>query len=169
MLPNRLIYSLVLVTCIVLLAFGLYLQYVQELEPCPLCMVQRVFFALLGLTALVAALHNPGKLGVRIYSMLLVLFAGCGGAVASRQVWLQHLPPDQVPECAPGLAYMLEVYPLAETITTVLQGTGDCAEVLWRFLGFSIPEWALLVFTIIVAIGVIQIWKSATIKKSVTA
>jgi protein dithiol:quinone oxidoreductase len=85
-----------------------------------------------------------------------------GAAVAGRQVWLQHLPPDQVPECGPGLEYMLEVYPLGETLAKILKGTGDCAEVDWTFLGLSIAEWALISFIVLTAVSVLQLWKAGS-------
>lgn len=129
-----------------LMAFALYLQQALHLEPCPLCIFQRVFVMAIGAVALVAALHNPGLAGRRVYAGLLGLLAVGGGAVAARQVWLQHLPADQVPECGPGLDYMLESFPLGETLRLVLRGSGECAKVDWTFLGFSIAEWMLVVF-----------------------
>ncbi len=128
------------------MAFGFYLQYAQGLEPCVLCMVQRLFFILLGLTALGAVIHNSSRVGTRIYAFFAALFSACGAGIAGRQIWLQHLPPDKVPECGPDLFFMLETYPLTEALMTALKGTGDCAEVVWTFLGFSIPEWAIVVF-----------------------
>ena len=94
--------------CAALLSYGYYLQYVQGLEPCPLCLVQRLFFYAVMIIFLVAAVHAPGRIGARIYGGLVLLFAAGGAAVAGRQVWLQHLPADQVPACGPGLNYMLE-------------------------------------------------------------
>ena len=128
------------------MGFGLYLQYAQGLEPCVLCMVQRLFFTLLGLTALIAFLHNPDRTGIRIYAIFTALFSAMGAGIAGRQIWLQHLPPDKVPECGPDLFFMLETYPLTEALMTALKGTGDCAKVAWTFLGFSIPEWAIVIF-----------------------
>jgi disulfide bond formation protein DsbB len=128
------------------MSFGFYLQYFQGLEPCVLCMVQRLFFTLLGLTALIAVLQNPARIGTRIYAFFTALFSACGAGIAGRQIWLQHLPPDKVPECGPDLFFMLETYPLTEALMTALKGTGDCAEVVWTFLGFSIPEWAIVIF-----------------------
>lgn len=129
-----------------LLATALYLQYVLEQEPCPLCIFQRLFVMALGGVALIGALHNPRTTGRRVYATLLGLLALGGGGVAARQVWLQHLPKDQVPECGPGLDYMLETFPLRDTLGMVLRGSGECAEVGWTLLGFSIAEWMLAVF-----------------------
>ena len=130
-----------------MIAFALYLQEALHLEPCPLCIFQRVFVMAIGAVAAVAAVHNPAALGRRLYAGLMGLLAVGGGAVASRQVWLQHLPPDQVPECGPGLDYMLESFPLNETLQLVLRGSGECAKVDWTLLGFSIAEWMLVVFS----------------------
>lgn len=141
------------------MGFGFYLQYVRGLEPCVLCMIQRLFFVLTGLAALVAFLHGPRRMGVRIYAIFTALFSGLGAAVAGRQIWLQHLPPDKVPECGPDLFFMLEAYPLTEALMTALKGTGDCAKVVWTFLGLSIPEWAIVVFIGIVITSVFMILK----------
>lgn len=157
----RLLFLLVFLGCAGLLAFGYYLQYVEFIEPCPLCIIQRVCFFLGGVTALVAALHNPGALGRRIYAVVMALSGIAGAAVASRQVWLQHLPKEQVPECGPGLSYMLEMYPLGETLAKVFKGSGECAEAGWTFLGFSIAEWALVAFIALIAVSVFQMFRKA--------
>ncbi len=157
---NRLFYMLILLSCVSLLGFGYVLQYVKGLEPCPLCMVQRAAFLLIILVSLSACVHNPGRIGTRIYSGFISLFAVFGAAIAGRQIWLQHLPADKVPECGPGLEFMLEVYPLAETIKTLIKGTGDCAEVVWTFLGLSIPEWSIQVFTLLAVISIYQLYRS---------
>lgn len=134
-----------LVSC-ALMAAALYMQYGLKLEPCPLCIFQRLFVIALGTVALLGALHNPVLTGRRVYAALIALLALGGGAVAARQVWLQHLPADQVPECGPGLDYLLETFPLRETLRLVLRGSGECAEVEWTLLDFSIAEWMLAVF-----------------------
>ena len=108
--------------------------------------MQRAFFYAVGGVFLVAALHDPARAGQVIYSMLGLLFALGGLGVAARHVWLQHLPPDQVPACGPDLAFMLENFPLGRTLQKLFEGSGQCAEVKWRFLGLSIPEWSLLCF-----------------------
>ena len=140
--------------CVALLAYGYVLQFLDELEPCPLCVFQRVAFFGLGTLFLAAALHNPGVIGARIYGVFLGIAAVIGAAIAGRHVWLQSLPPDQVPECGPGLEYMLNTFPLLETLRTVLSGSGECADVSWSFLGMTIPAWALLWFVALGLIGV---------------
>ena len=122
------------------------MQYAMGLHPCPLCITQRVFIILVGLTALIAALHHPGKKGQVIYSLFGIAFAGTGGGVSLRQVWLQNLPEDQVPACGPGLEYMFSNFPLSEALTLLFQGDGNCAEVSASFLGLTIPGWTAVAF-----------------------
>ena len=159
MITPRLIFLFIFLACACLMGFGLYLQYAQGLEPCILCMVQRLFFTLLGLTALIAFLHHPARTGTRVYAIFSALFSAFGAGIAGRQIWLQHLPADKVPECGPDLFFMLETYPLAEALMTALKGTGDCAKVAWTFLGFSIPEWAIVIFIGIFLASVFMILK----------
>jgi len=137
-----------------------YLDGVLGLEPCPLCMTQRVFVLGCGLFTLLAAIHGPGPTGRRIYAAVAGLFAVGGGAVAARHVWLQHLPPDQVPACGPSLEYMLDVLPFSETLELVLMGDGNCAEVVWTFMGLSIPEQALLLFSALFAANLWQLLRN---------
>jgi len=131
--------------CALLLAGAYYMQYVQELEPCPLCIFQRVALFAVGLVFLAAALHHPRRLGASVYAVLLLVTAGIGAAIAGRHLWLQSLPPDQVPACGPGLNYMLDTFPLFEVLERVLRGSGECAEVDLVF-GLSIPLWTLIAF-----------------------
>jgi disulfide bond formation protein DsbB len=129
--------------CAALLGFGYYLQYVEGLNPCPLCLVQRGFFYAVAATCVIAALHAPQAWGRTVYGFVAALFAAGGFAAAARQVWLQHLPPERVPQCGPDLYFMLENFPLSRVLRTLVQGTGECAVVDWTFLGFSIAEWSL--------------------------
>jgi disulfide bond formation protein DsbB len=151
----RIWYLLVVLCCASLLGFALYNQYVDYLDPCPLCILQRVVFVWMGAVALLAALHNPGRTGQLIYAWLVALGAGVGALIAGRHVWLQNLPAGEVPECGPGLNYMLENFPLAEVFSTVLYGSGSCAEVKWEFLGLSMPMWTLVWY---VGLGLMTLW-----------
>ena len=137
-----------------LLAYAVFAQYGQLFEPCPLCIFQRVAMAATALVALIGALHSPcSAAGRRSYGLLAFLAAGAGAAIAGRHVWLQHLPPDQVPACGPGLSYMVESMPsYLDVVKKVLQGSGECAKVDWTLAGFSMPEWTLLCF-VLLAIG----------------
>lgn len=141
--------------CAALLGFGYYLQYVQKLEPCPLCYVQRGFFYAVLAVFVVGAIHDPRRTGTLVYGILAALFAAGGVAAASRQVWLQHLPADKVPQCGPDLFFMLKNFPLADTLMKLVQGTGECAAVDWKFLGLSIAGWALVWF---VALAAYALW-----------
>ncbi len=148
-------YLFVLVCCASLLGFALYNQYVDYLDPCPLCIFQRVVFFAMGVIALLAAIHNPGRTGQQVYSWLLVISATVGALIAGRHVWLQSLPADEVPECGPGLNYMLENFPITEVFSTVLRGSGSCAEVIWSFMGMSMPMWTLAWY---VGLGLLTLW-----------
>lgn len=151
--PFRTMFLAVLVSCLGLLGIGLYLQHGLKLEPCPLCILQRVAFVAIGMTAMLAFLHNPGAMGRRIYGLLMMLFSLAGAAVAGRNLWLQSLPPDRVPECGPGLDYMLETFPLAKALPMIFQGSGECAKVEWTMLGLSIPAWAMGWFVVFFLAG----------------
>lgn len=149
-------FLLMAVAIAAVLGYALYTQHVDGLVPCPLCITQRGFYILAGGLALLAALHHPARRGRALYSMLIGLAAIGGAAVAGRQVWLQHLPEDQVPACGPSLEYMLEMFPLSETLQVMFRGDGNCAEVVWQFLGLSMPEWSLLCFLVLLAASIGQ-------------
>jgi len=151
-------FALGALACVGLLVYALVLQYFQGQDPCPLCLVQRGFFTLVMVAFLVGAVHNPGRSGAVVYSVLALLSAGGGLAVAGRQVWLQHLPADQVPACGPDLYFMLQNFPLSRTLQKLFIGTGECAEVKWRFLGLSIAEWSLAWFA---ALALYALWIAA--------
>ena len=154
-ITSRTGFLLAFIASLGLMGTALYLQHALDLEPCPLCIFQRVFVITIGAVALLGTLHNPARVGRVLYASLIGLLALGGGAVATRQVWLQHLPADQVPECGPSLDYMLEAFPLNETLQLVFKGSGECAAVEWTLFGFSIAEWMLVVFAgfLVYAIG----------------
>jgi disulfide bond formation protein DsbB len=157
--PRLVFFGLVLMAVFSMLFARLYLQEVLDLAACPLCMTQRVFVVLWGVFALIAVLHNPRGWGLRVYGILCALAAIAGGAVAARHVWLQHLPPDQVPACGPSLEYMLETLPFSETLSIVMMGDGNCAETMWSFLGLTIPEQTLALFAVATAICLWQTFR----------
>ena len=142
----RTTFLLIFLSCLALLGFGLYLQHFKGLEPCPLCVMQRYAFVLIGVVALLAALHGPKRVGIRVYGAGTTIAALLGIAVAVRHVWLEHLPKDQVPSCGPGLDFIMESFPLSKALPMIFKGSGECADVAWRFLGLSISEWALAWF-----------------------
>ena len=153
-LTPRLAYIAGFLICLGLLAFALYLQYYEYQNPCPLCILQRVAFIALMAVFLAGALHGPRRGGAYCYSTLLVIIAAIGAAIATRHVWLQHLPADQVPECGPGLTYMLNKFPLTQALAKIFRGSGECAEAGWAFLSLTIAEWSLMWFVLLGALAV---------------
>jgi len=150
----RTVFAAIFLATACMLAYGLWLQHAKNLEPCPMCILQRYAFAAVGLIALVAALQNPNTLGVRVYAALTALVALAGGSVSARQTWLQHNPP-KIADCGPGLEFMVESFPLSEALPMIFRGSGDCSKVDWTFLGLSIAEWALACFAGLVIVSVI--------------
>ena len=145
-LPSRRVLNLAaFLVCAGMMAFALYAEHKLFMDPCPLCVFQRIAVIGLGLAFLLLAIHNPQPgWAKRIYLGLLGL-AGIGGiVVAGRHVWLQSLPPDKVPSCGPGLGYMLDNFPFADALKMVFTGSGECAEVDWSLLGLSMPAWVLV-------------------------
>ncbi len=157
---SRLIFLLIFLACAGLLGYGLYLEHGLGLEPCPLCVLQRIAYIAVAIIALIAAIHAPTNWLRPVYGVLIAVAALVGAGIAGRQVWLQHLPPDKVPECGPGYDYLMDVFPLDEALGMIFTGSGECAEVDWIFLGLSIAEWSLLMFVLITIAAVI-----ASIKK----
>lgn len=131
------------------LGFAYYLQYMQGLEPCPLCIFQRIAIFATGLVFLAGALHGPTAAGRWVYAVLAALAAGAGAGVAGRHVWLQSLPPDQVPACGPGLDYLIQVMPWRQVVAKVLRGDASCATIDVGFLGLSLPAWTLVAFILL--------------------
>ena len=128
---------------------ALYLQHILHQDPCPLCMVQRVIFIAMLVGFAIAALHNPKRTGAKVYAALIGLLALGGVGVASRHIWIQHLPKDEVPACGPGLDYMLESFPMSEVLQELMHGSGECAAKGWTFLTLGIPEWSLLWYVLL--------------------
>ncbi len=152
--PRRPAYLLGFLVCAALMAWALWLQYGEGLEPCPLCMFQRVAVVAVGIVFLIAAIHNPQRAGATFYATLTVLAAGAGAAFAARQVWLQALPKDKVPSCGMGLNYMMNTLPFTDVVRHVLEGSGECAEKGWVFLGLSIAGWTFVFFTSMIAAAI---------------
>jgi len=145
-LTPRRAFGLAAAACLGLMAWALWLQYVGGEEPCPLCILQRIAVLLLGVVFAAGAVHAPGGRALRRYAAAAAGVALAGAAVAGWHLRLQHLPRDRVPECGPGLQFLLEQFPLVEVLGRVLRGSGECAEAGWRLLGITIPGWTLLWF-----------------------
>lgn len=154
-------YALIVITIISLMSYGLYTQYYLYLDPCPLCMTQRIFYCLIGAFALLGFIHNGGANSHKVYASLMSFSAIGGIAAAGRQVWMQHLPADKVPACGPSLEYMLDTFPFAEAMKMLILGDGNCAEVMWTFLGFSMGEWSLACFIGLLSASLWQLLRKA--------
>lgn len=144
-ISNRNIFLLVFLSCASLLGAAYYFEYVLYLDPCPLCMMQRIAVLLVGLVALVGFFFKTDFAHV-VTNVLMGLAAVFGISVAGRHIWIQNLPADQVPTCGPSLEYMVDTLPWAEVLTIMLRGNGNCAELSWSFLGLSMPMWVLVWF-----------------------
>lgn len=155
-------YAAVFVACVCLLGYAYYSQYVLLLDPCPLCILQRVAFMIMAVGSLAGWIHGSRGAPRWIYAGIVTLGGLWGLATAGRHVWLQSLPPEQVPDCGPGLGYMLEYFSLGEALTSAFTGAGECAEVDWSFLGLSMPYWtlfwyvALILWTVVMTARVRQ-------------
>lgn len=140
--------------CALMMAVALALQYVAGLEPCPLCIFQRIAVIATALVLLIAAIHNPRGWGGGVYGLLGLATVGSGIALASRHVWLQSLPADQVPSCGPGLGYMMDVLPLWDVLSRVLSSSGECAAVEGIWLGVTLPQWTLVGFLVLALVPI---------------
>ena len=149
--PRRIAYLLGFLVCAGLMGWALWLQYGLGLEPCPLCAFQRVAVITTGVLFLIAAIHNPGRLGAAVYAGLTFIVSGVGAALAAWHVWIQGQPKGAVPACGMGLNYMLETMPLTDVISKVLKGSGECAEQGWLFMGLAIPSWTFVFFIAMIA------------------
>lgn len=142
--------------CAALIAYAIYSQLHGGLEPCPLCIYQRLAFAGLGLVFLIGALHAPkGAAGRRFYGVLVGLASLVGIGVAGRHVWIQSLPADLAPSCGPPLAYLQDTLGVLGALKKVLTGTGNCGDVDWTLLGLSMPAWSLLWFLLLALWGLL--------------
>lgn len=145
------------ILCLFFIGAALVLQHVYHLKPCPLCIIQRILFIALGLTFLITLLHRQSWYW-RSTNSIAGFIALLGTIIAGRQVWLQHLPPEAKPLCGPGLSYMLDNFPLTQTIPMVFKGSGDCAEVQWQLFSLSIPEWGVIFFSLFFILAVGQLF-----------
>ncbi len=155
MLPDRRLVNFAgAVACVAALAFALYAQHGLHLEPCPLCIFQRITMAALGAVFIVATIHNARSWGTYIYAGLIGIAALATIGVAGRHVYIQSLPPGSVPSCGAPLEVMMRFSPLTQVIKKVLTGGGECSVINWRFLGLSMPWWVLFLAVVLGAVGV---------------
>lgn len=141
--------------CAALMGYALYAQHVLGLEPCPLCIFQRVAVIAVGVLFFIAALHNPEPTGARVYGVLIDLAAIGGILISARHIWIQAQPPGAVAACGADLNYLLEIMPVTEVVTKVLTGSGECGKVDWQLLGLSMPWW------VAIALSALGLWALA--------
>ena len=149
----RVTFFAIFVACAALVGTAVF--YMQEqlgLEPCPMCILQRYAFIAIAVVALVAALHGPRGVALKVYGALIALFAIAGGGVAIRHSYLQHFPPLRE-TCGTDLEFLLNTFSLSEAFPKIFSGTGSCSKVDWKMLGLSIPEWALAWYLIFAALA----------------
>lgn len=150
-----------LAICVVSMLFAvLYLEQTLYLDPCPLCILDRVVIMSLGVLFLLALLIGPKTIFATINGVCCIVLSVVGIGLASRHIWLQNLPKDQVPECGPDLYFMLDTLPLFETLKKTLTGSGSCADISWEFAGLTIPEQTLILFVILLILSIIQTLRS---------
>lgn len=142
------------------MAFALYFEHFKGLQPCPLCVFQRIGLMAMGLFAFIGFVHYPkNSILKRIYAVLSTLSILWSAGVAGRHVCIQHLPPNEVPSCGPGLNYLVDVLPLKEVLSQVLTGSGECAKIDWTFFGQSMPVWSLAFFSFLLLICLWQVFR----------
>jgi disulfide bond formation protein DsbB len=144
-----------LLACVGLMSYALFAQYGLGLEPCPLCILQRVAVVVTGVVFLLALLHNPSGAGAKVYGTLIGITALSGILVAARQIWIINQPAGSVAECGASLDYMMDVLPLHEVLAKVLTGSGECAKVDWLFMGLNMPTWVLVSLAVVGAWGLV--------------
>ncbi len=157
-MPRRVL-ALIAVACVAMLAFGLYLQHVVGLEPCPMCIVQRYALVLVAVVAGVTAIAKSRGLLIA-GSGLMVLLSGFGAFVAARQSFLQWYPPE-IASCGRDFYGMIETFPLKRAIPMIFKGSGDCTKIDWTFLGLSIANWSFLCFVAILLVGLVLMVRQA--------
>ena len=138
-----------------------YFEYTLKLEPCYLCMTQRIFVVAIGIVCAIAVVHSPRQLGQRIYAALSIIVVMMGIYFSGKQLWLQSLPEDQVPSCGVPVDYLFDYFSVIEAIRMLLRGDGNCAEVQWHLIGISMPGWVMICFIGFGAVGVVQFLRKA--------
>ncbi len=155
--------------CHQLLLAAFYFQYVEGMDPCPLCIFQRIAVLALGIWFLIHGIHKPlaGSRWHIAYNSMGLTSALLGAGISARHTYLQSLPPDQVPTCGPSLDYLVDMLPFTEVLNVVLKGSGECAEVSWTLLGFSMPAWLLLFFILTIGLLIWRLYRDIKPNRSV--
>ncbi len=158
---RRLVTVLLALACFLLFGYALYEQYHSQLEPCPLCIFQRIGVVSLGVTLLVAAaIPQRWRIPGNVSAVLIVLVGLATMGVSARHLYIQSQPAGSVPACGATLDYMLDVFPLTDVLRKVLTGSGECAKIDWTFLGLSMPGWVLISVLLLTTAGVIASWRT---------
>lgn len=162
----RSVSALLILGSVVGMAFAYYLQKVVGLDPCPLCIFQRVGLISMGVFAFLAVIGNPQKRWAKVTLMILALVSILWSVgVAGRHIWLQNLPPDEVPACGPGLNYWMDTLPIAQVFKEVFTGSGECAVIDWTFLGFSLPQLSFTFFSVLTLFVLFNLYHLSLQKK----
>lgn len=147
------------IACVAMLAYAYFAQYHLGLEPCPLCIFQRIAIAVVGVIFLIAGVHNPRRWGSIIYAVLIALACLVAIGIAGRHLYVQSLPPGTLAACGAPLDVLLQFTPVTEVIRKVLTGSGECSQVNWKFLGLAMPGWVLICALALGVAGVVtNLW-----------
>jgi disulfide bond formation protein DsbB len=148
------VYAFIFLVCAGLIVNAIfYFQDYLGLDPCPMCILSRYIFVTIGAVALVAAIHGPGRTGLKVYSSLITLLAIAGIGVSARHSYLQHFPP-KIESCGTDLEFLLNAFPLSQALPKIFAGSGSCSSAHWKLLGLSIPEWAGVWYLIFAALAI---------------
>ncbi|GAB2711904.1 disulfide bond formation protein B [Comamonas sediminis] len=156
--PRRTL-ALIFVACAAMMAFGMYLQHVVGLEPCPMCIVQRYCLIAVGVFALLGSLKPSTAGWWKSFGGLALLFSAFGAFTAARQSWLQWNPPEFA-TCGRDFYGMIENYPISRSLPMIFRGSGDCTAIDWTFLGLSIANWSFLAFTAFSIVLLLALFKA---------
>ena len=159
------IYGLLFLVTVLLLLFAYYLEYWHNIIPCPLCLLQRFCFYILAAIFLVAFITQPKNIGHYVYGALIIIVAATGILIASRQLFLQHMPPDQTLACAADITYLLQTFPLTQVISQVFKGSAECAISQWSFFNLDMAGWALIWYAIFILFAIYFIIAPKRVKK----
>jgi disulfide bond formation protein DsbB len=138
-----------------MMAYAFFVQYVEHLSPCNMCMLQRFGVVAVGAAFLLAALHNPGRAGAVVYALLIAVTAGATAATSGRQVWMQAQPLGSLPSCGADFWTMLDMFPVTEVVTRILKGGAECQVITWSLFGLSMAAWVMLAVAAIGAAGIV--------------
>lgn len=143
--------------CAAMIGFALHLEYADNLLPCPLCQLQRIIFCIIGILFFLAMLTPVKRITTIVYGFVIALFSSCGFLLAGRQIYLQHLPAGTQESCGAGLTYLFKVFSVNQALMMAIKGSGECAKVVWRFLGLNIAEWSFVIFALLAILALVQI------------